>query len=572
MLNNQFIIRSFGHFFHFNPGRIILLFLITLFQGFSQGITIVLLIPLLSLLDPALASTHTNNWTAFLYSFLKHTGLSLNLGIILVLSAICLLFVAILNYCQSIMQSNYQQNFSYEMRRRLFKKIISSDWVFLNGKSKHNHIQVLTTEIPKMTNYYYYFLGLASKLIFIGAHVLLALMISFRFTLFVVIVGLAVSLLLRSYIKKSESIGNANVQVFRRMLKRIDDFWLTVKIAKVHQSESFYYEKYDETNKQMLDFQYKQVKNRAIPQLLFTFAGIVTLIVVVFLGFSVARLPLTSLFVLILLFARIFPQFSGLNNDLNMMVSYQGSVQMVLEMDRDILEQDLGSNQTEERIELHHQFEICDLNFSYTPMKPLFEHFSTTIPAKKITGITGKSGCGKTTLIDIIAGLQKTSSKTILIDGNELGPDMLPAWRKSLGYLPQDSFFIDGTLRENLIWDTKNKPTDDTIFEILRQVNAEDLVIGQKKGLDTNIVNYQYHFSGGERQRLALARVLLRKPKLLLLDEATSALDPENEKQIMDCLTCLKKEVTIVFVSHREYLKPYFDQTIDLNGKAKQGL
>ncbi|MDD4923160.1 MAG: ATP-binding cassette domain-containing protein, partial [Bacteroidales bacterium] len=356
-------------------------------------------------------------------------------------------------------------------------------------------------------------------------------------------------------------------QVFRRMLKRIDDFWLTVKIAKVHQSEEFYYLQYDKTNKQMLENQYQQGKNRSIPQFIFSLAGVLTLVVIVYLGYSVVKIPLASLFVLILLFARIFPQFSGLNSDLNMMVTNEASVRMVLDMDQEIEEQDFRTKQTIEKIELHEQLDIHDLNFGYNPQARLFDHFSTSIPAKQITGISGKSGSGKTTLIDIIAGLQKTDHGNILVDGKELTQEKLTIWRQSIGYLPQDSFFIDGTLRENLIWDTEGHLTDENIFEILKQVNAEDLVRNQKSGLDTYIANYQYHFSGGERQRLALARVLLRKPKLLLLDEATSALDPENEKQIMECLTLLKKDVTIVFVTHREYLRSYFDKTINLNRK-----
>ncbi|MDD4713491.1 MAG: ABC transporter ATP-binding protein [Bacteroidales bacterium] len=563
MPKNRFIIRSFSHFFNYSPLRLTVLFLITLFQGFSQGITIVLLIPLLGLLDPGQFTAQTSGWTVHLNAMLKDTGLELDLGIILVLYTVCLLSVALLSYFQSTMQSRYQQDFSYETRRRLFKKIITSDWAFLNGKSKHNHIQVLTTEIPKMVNYYYYFLGLTSKLIFIAAHVILAMTISVRFTLFVVIIGLVVSLVLRRYINKARDIGNANIQVFRRMLKRIDDFWLTVKIAKVHQSEQFYYEKYDEANRQMLDNQYSQVKNRSIPQLLFTLAGVLTMVIIVYLGYTIVKLPLASLFVLILLFGRVFPQFSGLNNDLNMMVTNEASVRMVLEMDKDLEEKNFEANLTTEKIELKHQLEIRDLNFGYANQAPLFEHFSLIIPAKKITGISGKSGCGKTTLIDIIAGLQET--KALFVDGQMLTADKIGLWRQSLGYLPQDSFFIDGTLRENLIWDTSCNPSDEEILETLKQVNAESLVSSQKKGIDTYIANYQYHFSGGERQRLALARVLLRKPKLLLLDEATSALDLENENQIMDCLSHLKKEVTIIFVTHREYLKTSFDKNIDLD-------
>jgi ATP-binding cassette, subfamily C, bacterial len=565
MSKNRFILQSFGLFFQYKPVKIVILFLITLFQGFSQGITILLLIPMLGLLDPSHSSEKSSKWMDIWSSVTEKTGMETTLTVILITFACCMVAVAVLQYVQTTMQSTYQQGFSYEMRKRLFRKIIDSDWMFLNGRSKHNHIQVLTTEIPKMTTYYYYYLGLTSKLLFITAHVVLAFLVSFQFTLLVVVSGLLTLAVLNRWLKKTEQLGSANIQAFRRLLKRIDDFWLTVKIAKIHHSENFYFQKYDESNKQMLDYQNKQVINRTIPQLLFSLVGILILILVVYLSYAIVHLPLTTLFVLILLFARIFPQFSGINSDLNMLVSNQASVRMVLDMDREMKDSEMEPETTSSVIEIHDRIEIRNLSFAYQAKHPIFDHFSATIPANKITGIVGKSGSGKTTLLDIITGLQQPETPSVFIDGLPLTKERRSAWKHALGYLPQDSFFIDGTLRENLIWDASTPPTDEEIFRVLTSVKAEHLIRSQPNGLDTNISNYQYHFSGGERQRLALARVLLRKPKLLLLDEATSSLDTENEHEIMNFLLQIKKQVTIIFITHRKGLIPFFDKTIDIN-------
>jgi len=151
-----------------------------------------------------------------------------------------------------------------------------------------------------------------------------------------------------------------------------------------------------------------------------------------------------------------------------------------------------------------------------------------------------------------------------MIDGHKLDDALLPSWRAGLGYLPQDSFFIDGTIRENLVWDSGSDVTDKDLWAVLEQVNAVHLVKRFNKGLDAFIANYSFAFSGGERQRLALARVLLRKPSLLLLDEATSSLDTYNEAQIMEVIKQLKEKVTVLFVTHRESLLPWFDRVIKL--------
>lgn len=235
-----------------------------------------------------------------------------------------------------------------------------------------------------------------------------------------------------------------------------------------------------------------------------------------------------------------------------------------MQLDKDFPEPDMHSQEKRVTIPLTKEITIKNLNFSFPDGEPLFQNFNEKIPAFNLVGIIGESGRGKTTFLDLISGLQLPLSGEISVDGQPLDREILPRWRTGIGYLPQYSFFIDGSLRENLIWDSHRNITDTEIKKVLKQVNALHLVHRFKKGLEEEIVNYPFHFSGGERQRLALARVLLRQPQILLLDEATSSLDEENEKQIMDLLAGLKTKVTIVFITHRTSVLPWFDKIIEL--------
>jgi ATP-binding cassette subfamily C protein len=564
MRNFLFVIQSFRLLFQYNPAKLLFLFLLTLFLGFNMGFSIVLLIPFLQLLDVGEAG-NSNSLVKFFNSIIENQGITLNLEVILITYAILLVLIALLLYVKAIYQAGYQQGFTYEVRQRLFRKIILSDWSVLNSKSKHNHLQVLTEEVPKLADYYHFYLKMLTSLIIVSAHLFFAFMVSVKFTILVLLAGFFSFIFLRKYLFKSYNLGSDYVDSFNRLLKYIDDFWQTLKIAKVHNSEAFYYNKFEEANTSIADLEYKLLKNYSLPQLFYKIAGVIILVVIVYAGYRIDHVPLASFFILIVLFGRIFPQFMGINRDLNQIFSNVASVKLVLALDEQFeyrLFSDTGIN---EMITVKNEIRIQNLHFTYPESEALFSGFSEVIPARQLTGIVGKSGQGKTTLIDLIAGLQTPDKGQILIDGTPLNEKTFSAWKHSIGYLPQDAFFIDGTIRENLVWDSHNKVSDDDIWAILKKVNAHNIVARRPQQLDTKVVNNQYYFSGGERQRLALARVLLRKPQLLLLDEATSSLDIENERKIMEVITELKSKITILFVTHRTSLLPYFDKVVKLD-------
>ena len=559
------IIQSLRFFVRNNPSKLVGVFLLTLLLGFNQGISIVMLIPLLSMLDGAQSSAGHNRVVDWLQSFTGRMGFQLSLEFILVCFVVLLVMIALLGYYKSQLQSEYEQRFIHALRGRLFRKIVMSDWELLTSKSRHKYIQVLSSEIPKVATYYFALMNLLTSSILIAANVLLSLLVSVKFTCLVLLVGLVCFLLLKKFILRSLVLGGSNIGIFREMIKQIDDFWTMIKQAKVHSAEQFYNDKYDWMNTRMLRLQRKQNKNRALSQLIFTAAGIIGLVVVIYVGYRVDTLPLTSIFVLILLFGRLFPLFTSCNTYLDMMVSNLQSTNLVIDMDKE-LEDKVPLQQIEKSSYVFDgDILLRNLSFGYSNGRSVFEAVDLLIPAHSITGIVGQSGRGKTTLLDLITGLLSPQLGTLSVGGQILKKDDGVLWRRQIGYLTQESHFVDGTIRENLTWDTPYDVSDREIMEVLSRVEALEIVAREKEGLDARITNYQYRFSGGERQRLALARVLLRYPKVLLLDEATSALDPSKESLIMQCLSKLKNDITIVFVTHRASLMPWFDQVVDLD-------
>ncbi|TFH50153.1 MAG: ABC transporter ATP-binding protein, partial [Bacteroidia bacterium] len=559
MQSYTFILRTFRLLREHRPGKLVLIFILTLLQGVTSGFSIVLLIPLLQLLSIG-GSGEPEGAALFIRSIADKAGIELTIGSVLLIFMVLLILTALLQYLKTVTDARYQQTFIYALRRRLFRKIIMADWRMINSRSKTNHLQILTKEVPNLAYYYFYYLRLLTTLIMAATYILYALLLSPGFTLVIIAVGMTLFIFLRKYLFTSFHLGEMYVDSYNRLLKNIDDFWQSVKIAKVHSSEEFYYSRFDEASASLLDLEFRMQRNWSLPQLIQRIAGLLVLIGVVWVGYRLGTIPMASFVILILLYSRIFPQFTALNNDISVILSNAASVRMVMNLDEELPDPVMNTERSVQPAVLTGEIRLDKISFSYSDGEKLFVDFSAVIKANSITGIIGESGRGKTTLIDMIAGLQSPDSGRIFIDGRPLDEGMLPGWKGGIGYLPQDPFFIDGTLRENLVWDSSGNISDTEIMKVLEQVNAVHLIARFAAGLDEYVVNYPFRFSGGECQRLALARVLLRKPSLLLLDEATSSLDAENEAQIMEVITKLKEKVTVLFVTHRASLLPWFDR------------
>jgi ATP-binding cassette subfamily C protein len=173
-----------------------------------------------------------------------------------------------------------------------------------------------------------------------------------------------------------------------------------------------------------------------------------------------------------------------------------------------------------------------------------------TIKEGEFLAVTGPSGIGKTTVADLLAGLYAPQSGRILVGTQLLEPAIGAIWRRELAYVSQDPFLFHDSIRRNLAW-AKPNADERELWRVLAAVDADKLVRQMDGGLDSIVGERGSLISGGERQRIALARALLRNPRLIILDEATSALDSESEATILTRLSMLRPRPTIVLIAQR---------------------
>lgn len=193
---------------------------------------------------------------------------------------------------------------------------------------------------------------------------------------------------------------------------------------------------------------------------------------------------------------------------------------------------------------------VKDVNFSYDEGRQVLRDINLRFPVGTVTAVVGLSGSGKTTLLELIGRIRQIQSGVITVDDIPLSEYDLVEYRRSIGYVNQDSFVFNDTIKNNISF-IKQSAADEEIEHAARRAQAHEFISQSKYGYDTPVGERGTKISGGQRQRLVLARCLLQRPKLLLLDEATSALDAQCERAIMGEINDMKANSIVIMSSHR---------------------
>ena len=211
-----------------------------------------------------------------------------------------------------------------------------------------------------------------------------------------------------------------------------------------------------------------------------------------------------------------------------------------------------GDGTVWDEIRLQREIRIENVSYAYPDgSHHALQNIDLTIFRGQSVGIVGKSGAGKSTLMDIILGLLTPDHGRLLIDGRDVS-NSLAAWRRRIGFVPQQVFLLDDTVRRNVAFGMEDADIDeDRVKEALRLARLDDFVLGLPDGLETVLGEHGTRLSGGQRQRIAIARALYRDPDVLIFDEATSSLDNETESEISTAIESLSGEKTVLIVAHR---------------------
>jgi len=535
-------------FFVVNPWRMVAMLACLLLAGLAEGVGFITLLPVLGIAtgeglsrDSALGA-----WLGDLFETLGFVPplwllLSVVVGGVLTKAGLTLLAVRNVGYAAA--------DFATELRLALIQKLMAARWQHFVSQATGRITNAIGVEAGQAAAGYSSLANLLATGIQVGVFSLLALLASWQVTVMGLLAGFLMIFLLQRLVGMARQAGRAQGRVMSALVGRLADGLQLIKPLKAMGQE--------DTLHPLLEAEARDI-NAAQRRLTFSMAGLsafqepvftVFLAVGVYVALTHTAYALADLLFMAILFQRIVVRTGGLQVQYQKMTSFESaywSIRNAIDRAADAAEPLYGGAAPPALVE---GLRLEHVSFGYDGV-PVLRDVTIAVPARQLTAIIGPSGAGKTTLVDLLIGLLVPDAGEITIDGLPLREIDARAWRKSIGYVPQDLMLLHDTIAGNVTLGDASVSRAD-VEAALRAAGAWDFVQSLREGLDTVVGERGARLSGGQRQRIAIARALARRPRLLILDEPTTALDPETERAICVSLHDLTREITILAISHQ---------------------
>jgi len=444
-----------------------------------------------------------------------------------------------------------------DLRLRLLRALLAARWSHYTKLPLGTVANAMATEVNRASNAYRHAIQVLTHVVEALVACSVALAVSWQVTLVAIAAGAVSMTALHSFVRIAGRAGRRQTRLLRSLLGRVTDILQAVKLLKATGRESLMSPLLEDDALRLKKALKKQVVGREAlrtlqePILIF-FLGAGLLV-----GIQVAGMPASGALVLIILFARTITTLNQAQRKYQGLAIDESALWSLLDMigAAEAERESLAGSQTpslERGVELH------DVHLE-SDGRVILKGLSVEIPAAGITAILGPSGAGKTTLVDLIAGLTLPTQGEVRVDGTPLRSLDLHRWRKQIGYVPQEMLLLHDSVRHNV---TLGDPalTDADVERALRGARVWDVVSQLPDGLDASVGERGSLLSGGQRQRIAIARALVHRPRLLILDEATASLDAESESEVWNTVAALRGHTTVVVISHRLSVSAFADR------------
>lgn len=528
-----------------------------------EGMGISFLLPVLQYAEDgksALTEASGGIWSILKAGF-SILHLPVNLVTLLLLAFTPIIIRQIIFYLKTWYSAVVSGRVTIRARLRVVRIIYNADVEFFLSHSIGQLTNVVVglssaggTALLAVINYF-------SILLLLVLYIVISLMLSVPLTLLAVFFAVIVLLLVKSNIA---AIGKFSKKVAKRsqeMMGKIVERMNLIALVKLRNRKEQEIEYIDEYSQEMYRIGVKQAKLSATVEVTSDPLLMLSVFITLFFGISVLGMTLAQLGLLMFILTRMNAKVKELNAAKQAIANAMANVNLLNEMlleakeNTKIISGNVNFDGIKEEIEFKNvHFEYRDIYSSdgilVSRGSEVIKNFNAKIPAGSFVAFVGRSGAGKSTLVNLIPRLRDVSKGEILFDGINIKKLKLSSLRPSVGFLKQSAMLFNESIYDNLLYGLGYEPTEEQVRKALDDAFAS-FVYDLPDGLDTKLGDSGVRFSGGEQQRIALARVLLEDTDILVLDEPTSALDSESEAYIQKALARLHGKKTVIVIAHR---------------------
>jgi len=515
-----------------------------------EGVGVAAIVPLLQIIgDPQVSGSSIGTIGRLLTAALGLFHLPFNLATVLGFILVLILASEVASLLQRKLLVGSSTLFEATLRKKLFARIVDANWPYFLRTKTNDLMSALLNDTARAGFAYMQLAQVLGAIIMVVVYLGLALLLSWPMTLAVVVVSASVVLLLRPRANRGTKFGEDHTKVDVEIQSEAEEDLTAAKLMKASSCEVEVQRRFNVLTEVRQQIQYRNLMNQAWIRAIYASAAIATVFLGIYVAVTYFGMSIATLTVFLFVYYRLSPRLSNLQSDQSFLLSLIPSVKRVDEhiAAATALREKSGDTplgQFSDAIVLR------DASFFYDAEHSVLHHINLKIPHGESIAIVGPSGAGKTTVMDMIMGLLVPESGDILVDGTSLRDVRLSDWRSQIGYVPQDASFFHATVAENISWGLRDASRDD-IIEAAKLADADEFIRAFPNGYDTVVGDRGMRMSGGQRQRLALARAIVRKPSILVLDEATSALDAESEGKVQRAVDRLSGSLTVLIVTHR---------------------
>jgi ATP-binding cassette subfamily C protein len=538
------------------PWQSVVMLLALLIAGLVEGVSLTALLPLLNhvLAKPGAPGEAASGVEAesgvgvFLLEAIEATGLTPSVVVLLIVIFLGAIFKAGLSLLVGQKVGYIVAHVATDLRLSMLRAMLASRWDYFLHQPVGRLTNSMSIEAVRAANAYLFGATLISLIIEAVVYLIIATLVMWQAALAALLAGLLVYQLLGSLVKASRRAGKRQTKFTRSLIARLADTLLSVKPLKSMGRERLVNNVLISETENINRALRREVLSSEVLAAGQDVLYALVLVIGIYITLVKLELPLATVMVLGFLIFKILKKTGRVQRSYQKMAVSESAYWAI----QDTIEE---ANRAVEPVRgkltptLEKGIALRGVSFSYDD-KQVLDELSLTIPAGSFTAIIGPSGSGKTTTLDLIIGLMQPVSGDVLVDEVPLQNIDINKWRRSIGYVPQETVLLHDSIFNNVsLGDPEVSEAD--VVSALQAAEAWAFTEKLPEGVHSNVGERGGRLSGGQRQRIMIARALVHRPSLLILDEATTALDPQSEAAICKTLQKLRGSQTILAISHQ---------------------